>query len=284
MYKNVLIAFDGSEYAENILEQALILARSENAAVEIVTVVPGYQGDLRLLGNIKALKDMDRHYQNCLDTAQNIALARGVRARAHFRCGEPQEEILRVAEEVGADLLAIGKRSHFLLDSMPIGSVADDIIRQSDADVLVITGNNKIRLETLFLAYDGSEGADKAARQACAVAVRYGAKLVIGMTYEMDLEAFSLHPELEEALHKKARSVIDPALAIARKADVKKLETAIRHGNPTYKTLVEEAEAHNAGLLIIGYCNRGKLARVLRGSIVSRLVTLSTSPVLIVKE
>lgn len=284
MYKSVLIAFDGTDAAENVLEQALVLARSENAAVHIVTVIPGYQGDLRLLGNSRVLTEMRAHYQSSLDTAIKQALARGVRARAHLRTGEPPEEILSTAEEIGADLVVIGKRARFLLDSMPIGTVADDVIRQSDADVLVISANMRLALERIFLAYDGTEGALLAARQASAIAARYGAELCIGMTYEMDMEAFSLSPELEQALHRKAHAAIDPAVELARKAEVKHLKTVIRHGNPSYKTLVEEAAAHKAGLLVAGASDRGSLSHVLLGGVARRLISMSTCPVLIVKE
>ncbi|UZP67898.1 universal stress protein [Desulfovibrio mangrovi] len=284
MYKKVLVAFDGTESATNVLEQALVLARSENAAVDVVTVIPGYQGDLRLLGNSRVLTEMHGHYQTCLDSAIKMALARNVRAKAHLRTGEPPEEILRTAEEIRADLIVIGKRARFLLDSMPIGSVADDVIRQSDADVLVISGDKQLGLERIFLAYDGTEGADLAARQASALAARYGAGLCIGMTYEMDMEAFSLAPELEEALHRKARSAINPAVEYARRADVKHVETVIRHGNPSYKTLVEEAAACKAGLLVAGASGRGSLSHVLLGGVARRLISLSTCPVLIVKE
>ncbi len=284
MYKKVLVAFDGTDSATNVLEQALVLARSENAAVNIVTVIPGYQGDLRLLGNSRVLTEMHSHYQTCLDSAIKLALARNVRARAHLRTGEPPEEILRTAEEVGADLVVIGKRARFLLDSMPVGLVADDVVRQSDVDVLIIAGDKKLGLERIFLAYDGTEGADIAARQASALAARYGAVLYIGMTYEMDMEAFSLAPELEEALHRKARSAIDAAVELARKADVKQVEPVIRHGNPSYKTLIEEATARKAGLLVAGASGRGSLSRVLLGSVTRRMISMSTCPLLIVKE
>ncbi len=284
MYKRVLVAFDGSDSAHNVLEQTLVLARSENAAVDVVTVVPGYQGDLRLLGNTKVLDELHAHYQACLDSAINMVLARGMRARGHLRTGEPQEEILRVAEEIRADLIALGKRAQPMIAPLPIGSVADDVIRQSDVDVLIIAGDRQIGLERIFLAYDGTEGADRAARQACAIAARYGAHLFIGMTYEMDLEAFSLAPELEEALHRKAQSAIDPALEMARKADVQHVTPIIRHGNPSYKTLVDEAASQGTGLLVAGASSRGNLSHVLLGGVARRIVALSAFPVLIVKE
>ncbi len=283
MYRRMLIALDGTEASANVLTQALVLARSEGAAVDIVTVVPGYQGDLRIMGDTRVLRDMQARYQVALDSAKETALARGVRARAFLRHGDPAEEIVSVAEETGADLLAMGKRSRLLLDTMPIGLVANEVIAQSETDVLVVPAGKTLGLERLFLAYDGSDGAEKAARQACALAARYGAHLTVGLAYEMELEAFALEPKLEKALHGKALRLAQPALDMARRMDVRQVEVAVRHGNPIYKALTEEAAARGAGLLVAGYGGRRGLSRMVMGSVATRLVILSTSPVLIVK-
>ena len=284
MYKKMLVAVDGSENTANVLDQALTLGVSEGVAVDLVVVVPAYQGELRMLGDTRVLQNMQDHYQQALNAAMQQALARGVRTRAHLREGEPAEEILALAEEIGADLVAIGRRSNFIANNMFLGSVSADVMSQCSVDVLVVPGTRALGLETVFLAYDGTRGADLAARSACALAARYGAKLVVGTSYELDPEAYVMAPKLDRALRQKAEDTQQVALAMARDADIQRVEAMIRHGSPTYQVLADAAQECGAGLAVVGSRGRSKLARLLLGNVAGRLASISQCPVLVVKQ
>ncbi|MGE4297386.1 MAG: universal stress protein [Desulfovibrionaceae bacterium] len=285
MYTSICVAYDGSDSAQNALEQAATLAASEGSALHIVTVVPGYQGDLRLLGDTKALKQLRAQYESSLQHALATAEARGVRASASLREGEPCEEVLAYAEEVQADLVVVGKRSAPLLDALPVGSVAMNIIRLASPDVMVAPAHSApLNMGALFLAYDGSESANRAARKASRLAASYGARLIVATAYEMSLETFALSPRAEEALCAKARDMQHTALDIAAAAEVRNAIPVVRHGNPTYKTLADEAMLRQAGLIVLGSKGRGGLSRLLLGSVAERLIAVSACPALVVKE
>jgi hypothetical protein len=62
----------------------------------------------------------------------------GTRFFVHARIGSPADEILRLADEVGADLVVIGTHSRSLVERLLIGSVANKVVRDARCPVLVM--------------------------------------------------------------------------------------------------------------------------------------------------
>jgi len=73
-----------------------------------------------------------------LDQRVSTARASGVSARAALRTGVPHEEILRLASEERADLIAIGTHGRGGLERALLGSVADRVIRLASCPVLTV--------------------------------------------------------------------------------------------------------------------------------------------------
>lgn len=284
MYKRMLVAFDGAETSMEIVRQAARFARSENSMVDIVTVCPEYQGDLRIQGDTNVLYDMYDNIRSALNTAVKECEADGVHVRGHFCIGNPIEVLIEHIENLEADVVALGTHASQLLQSIVIGSVADAVIRQTDSDLLVVTGNQELSLERVFVAYDGSAEANAAAQEACALAERYGAVLTAGIAYEMDMEAFSISPVVERSVVEKTEITVEAIKGIADAHDLREFDVAVRYGNPAHQVLVEEAKQNKAGLIVIGAGARSKLSHLLVGGVVHKLVYSSDCPVLIVKE
>lgn len=284
MYKKMLVAFDGAESSADIVRQAARFARSENATVDIVTACPEYNGDLRIQGNVSVLNEMYESIRSALDDIVSECKADGVQVRGHFCLGNPADVILEKIEHLGIDIVALGTHATKLLQSVMIGSVAEAIVRKSDCDLLVITGDHELSFESLFLAYDGSQEADAAAREACALAERYGSRLTAGIAYEMEMQALSVYPAVENSVVEKTEKTVEAIKQIVDSADVRDFDVAVRYGNPVYKALVEEARKCDAGLTVIGTRAHSKLFHLLVGGVVYKLVYNSSCPVLIVKE
>lgn len=284
MYKRMLVAFDGAETSMEIVRQAARFARSENSMVDIVTVCPEYQGDLRIQGDTNVLYDMYDNIRSALNSVVKECEADGVHVRGHFCIGNPTDVLIEHIERLEADVVALGTHASQLLQSIVIGSVAEAVIRQTDSDLLVVTGDQELSLERVFVAYDGSAEANAAAQEACALAERYGAVLTAGIAYEMDMEAFSISPVVERSVVEKTEITVEAIKAIADAHDLREFDVAVRYGNPAHQVLVEEAKQNNAGLIVIGAGARSKLSHLLVGGVVHKLVYSSDCPVLIVKE
>lgn len=284
MYKKMLVAFDGAEASMDIVRQAGRFARSENAVLDIVTVCPEYNGDLRIQGNTSVLTEMYESIRNALDNMVSECKADGVQVHGHFCVGNPADVLLEKVEALGTDIVALGTHATRLLLSVVIGSVSETVVRKTNCDLLIITGDKELSLESIFLAYDGSQEANAAAYEACSLAERYGSRLTAGIAYQMEMEAFSIVPAVETSIVEKTEQAVEAVKGIAGATDVRNFDVAIRYGNPVHKALVEEAQKKDAGLIVIGTRAHSKLFNLLVGGVTYNLVYDSKCPVLIVKE
>ncbi len=139
----VLLATDGSEEAELALRTAVDLANGTGSELHVLTVgreyhpgydIPEYGSQLQ-----EALRRLERQARELLDgQARKIEEARGKVAEAHLRMGRPDEQIVSVADEVGAGLLVVGSRGLGGLSRALMGSVSDSVVRHAHCPVLVV--------------------------------------------------------------------------------------------------------------------------------------------------
>ena len=82
------------------------------------------------------LKDDADHMHTV--TTKMSELSRGVASRLVVRSGNPVTVVPQVAQEVGADLIAIGLRHHNVAAGLLLGSRADALIRSSTVPILSV--------------------------------------------------------------------------------------------------------------------------------------------------
>jgi nucleotide-binding universal stress UspA family protein len=56
----------------------------------------------------------------------------------HVEFGKPSETLVRVAEEVGADLIVLGTNPHSALHRRLIGATANKVLNRANCSVLVV--------------------------------------------------------------------------------------------------------------------------------------------------
>jgi nucleotide-binding universal stress UspA family protein len=115
----ILLATDGSEEAELALSTAVDLANSTNSQLHLVTVGPWnpdpayavHEASLRWETYEQASEAIGKEAQEILDNqVRKIEEGGGTVQEAHLRRGRKDEEIVRVAEEIGAGLIVMGSR------------------------------------------------------------------------------------------------------------------------------------------------------------------------------
>ena len=284
MYRKMLIAVDGTETSRHALDQALVLARSEESEVTLASVVPSYDGDLRILGDKSALAAMRRPHEEAVAQAVAQAEAQGVRTRSVLAEGDPVEEILALAEKMGADCVALGKRGSYYSDLIPIGSVAAKIARLSGVDVLLVPNHKPLRLDRIVAPLDGSAPSREAGARAVDLAVRYGSFLLLATVYELPLEGFVRNPDLDKAFYDKASGFQRPILDLAERKGVQRVQAVVRQGVPVYRVLTDLIRQEDAGLVVMGTAGRSDFHRLLLGSVAERVVGSGAAPVLLVKK
>lgn len=138
----ILVPIDFSVHSKNALKYALPLAERFKACLHLVYVVeptiypadlgfgqvvlPGVEDELREKGGgeLEALVERE--------------IGTRVKATTAVRSGNPHQEILREADERGADLIVVATHGHSGVEHMLFGSTADRIVRRSRVPVLII--------------------------------------------------------------------------------------------------------------------------------------------------
>jgi nucleotide-binding universal stress UspA family protein len=135
----ILLATDGSRDAELALRTAVDLANSTNSELHVVTVAPGYPSyDVR---NPSVVEYLRQRAENILeDQTRKIEQAGGEVAQKHLRVSERYraEQIVRVAQDIEADLIVMGSRGLGGIRRALMGSVSDSVVHHAHCPVLVV--------------------------------------------------------------------------------------------------------------------------------------------------
>lgn len=140
MYRNVLLAYDGSLDGREALRQGAELAVRCGARVHLVAVVAPSAG-VAMAGAAYPSDVLDQHEQGEVtrELAEGAELLRqaGLNVETHLSNGQPAEEIGRIAREVGADLIVVGHREQSRLARWWRGSVGQSLLTNAPCSILV---------------------------------------------------------------------------------------------------------------------------------------------------
>jgi nucleotide-binding universal stress UspA family protein len=135
----ILLATDGSREAEPARTTANDLAESTNSELHVVTVALGYPSyDLRNPSVVDQLREQAEDILN--EQAAKIEQEGGMVAEKHLRIAERYraQQIVKVAEDIGAGLIVIGSRGLGGVRRALMGSVSDSVVRHAHCPVLVV--------------------------------------------------------------------------------------------------------------------------------------------------
>ena len=146
-FKRILLATDSSEEAELATRVAVELATSTSfelhlVHVKMLPVTPPYP---EVLDWREDVERAEREALGLLDEqVKKVEDAGGTVAGAHLREELPAEEIVTLAEELGADLLVVGRRDRGRIRRALAGSVSDWIVRHARCPVLVVGAGARV--------------------------------------------------------------------------------------------------------------------------------------------
>jgi len=142
-FQTVVVATDFSETAEEALNVAVEIVRGTSGRLELVNVVPDpvHQPWMLEAPGIDFLAM--QHLWLDAATRETEALVKRRQldpstVRTHVLTGRPDAEIVRFAQERGADLIVMGTRGYGGVKRLLLGSVADHVLRQATCPVLVV--------------------------------------------------------------------------------------------------------------------------------------------------
>lgn len=138
MFKNILIAYDGSDHARKAAILAGDLARRLDfeSIVWIVTIMETSPWDL---GEPNLSRFIEQHASTGENLIQEAAELVGDDVETHRELlfGAVAESIIMVAETRSCDLIIMGARGLGLLEMLLLGSQTQKVISQAQCPVLV---------------------------------------------------------------------------------------------------------------------------------------------------
>jgi nucleotide-binding universal stress UspA family protein len=139
MYRRILVAYDGSAGAKRALIAAAALAEewgSELCALWVEEHLPHYAATVGEVDEEKAVQD--RYFGQLQVEAIALGREHGVQVRTEERIGQPARVVTDFAQELGSDLLVIGRSGHSEVWGRFLGSTADKISRYAPCAVLIV--------------------------------------------------------------------------------------------------------------------------------------------------
>ena len=144
MFKSIVVGTDGSQTATSAVKQAVELASSIKAKIELVSAYEPVS-DQRLREERTEVPDDVSWMVNpredvdaTLREAAEMAKEAGVEVETYARQGDPADAILDVAEEQNADLIIVGNKGMTGAKRFLLGSVPNKISHHAPCSVLII--------------------------------------------------------------------------------------------------------------------------------------------------
>ena len=147
MFKRILVAVDGSDTAQQALQEAIKLAQELQAKLRIVHAVDVVNLNLgtEFPNPIEIAEALTKGGQEILRKAQAVAKKAGIAAETHLieidMLGHRIAEMIAAdAEAWPADLIVICTHGRRGLSRLFLGSVAEGVVRVATKPVLLIRG------------------------------------------------------------------------------------------------------------------------------------------------
>jgi len=133
MYRDILVATDGSTGGERAVDHALGLAKGLDATLHGLAVL---KEGVTTRDQIRA--DPEGEAEAALNTLKEAGDERGIAITREIRTGDPCETIVAYAEEREVDLIVIGTTSGTRLDRFLHGSTTGCVSKKATVPVMTV--------------------------------------------------------------------------------------------------------------------------------------------------
>ncbi|WP_296759676.1 universal stress protein [Roseiflexus sp.] len=137
MFRNILVAVDGSPLSSRAIDVAVDIARHYNAKLCLLHAFP-HVSDLLGTPEYERLLETRMLIGQSLIEAARTQVGDQVEVDVQLLEGPPAQAILRVAEEENFDLIVMGSRGHSPLVGLLLGSVSSTVAQRARCPVLIV--------------------------------------------------------------------------------------------------------------------------------------------------
>jgi len=139
VFTHPLVGYDGSPGSREALIAALRLAAESGGQVIAVTVqhhLPRYGATVGEVDEERLVEAADA--RRLVNEIQAEADEQGVTVTTTVVTGHPAHELIRAAEDTGADLIVLGHSGHSAIWGILLGTVTERVSRHAPCSVLIV--------------------------------------------------------------------------------------------------------------------------------------------------
>jgi nucleotide-binding universal stress UspA family protein len=284
----VLIAYDGSEYAEaalHDLRRAGLPQQVEAVVIAVAdvllppprpfiseTTTTGFPADMAMAGQgarAQALHAVQESYalaKGASERLRTIFPTWDVHAEAHGDA--PAWAIIKKADEWDADLVVVGSQGRSMLGRILLGSVSQTVVTHARCAVRVARGSSTVAEGPvrLVVGVDGSPDAETAIRVIAERDWPEGSEVLVITAFDRKMATAAQSGDASDVEARGwVREMLEASAQKLRAAGLQ-VSTMIKEGDPK-RLLPDEAERLRADAIFLGARGLGRIERLLLGSV-----------------
>jgi nucleotide-binding universal stress UspA family protein len=268
--KKILLAADGSENTAHATKAAVDIATRRGSEVHLIHVWHDVHTP-HVHAFVKS--ELRRQGREILDKeVKRIEEQGGTVTRSHLREGRTFEEVIKLSDELEADLLLVGSHGYRGVRRMLMGSQSEDIIHHAHRPVLVVRrGENAWPPARIVVGDDFSEDARKAAELAANFGKFFGARMLLVHAV----------PRLPQASDEAVEAKLEDRAGELEDILLQRPQIRIVAGDSA-EVLIEAAqEGEEPTLVAVGSRGLGLVGRLRLGSVSTKVIRAALGAVLV---
>jgi nucleotide-binding universal stress UspA family protein len=277
--KKILWTTDFSDEAQEALLYADAFAKTFDAGIIALHVVPDispalYDAALVVKGELeKRVAYMREETQKKFDALKK---AKSMKFEALIRQGNPAKTIIQTAEEQKVDLIVLGRRGLSAIEKLFIGSVANQVLRNSPVPVLLTKKKSgKPRFKKILVPTDFSEQEEVERDFAWKLAIGFDSELTL--LHVLELHDYEFTPRALDEMFDMVEKRLKKREKRERE-DIPVSEDVYRAINAAVG-IVDYADTHKIDMIVISTCVQSKIERFFLGSTTEKVISYTHIPV-----
>jgi nucleotide-binding universal stress UspA family protein len=286
MYENILLPFDGSDGAADVLRHAGEIARWADATVRVLFVADTTRDSVTTVDG-RVIDALAQRGDDVVADAASALSELGADHETDVVQGNPASTIAEYAGRYGHDLIVMPTHGREGVSRYLVGSVTEKVVRLSSVPVLTARMRPDERLafpyESVLVPTDGSRGAARAAEHGVRLAAALGATVhVLSVVDDASLGLDVRSADSETAAERAATDAVEELASEAEAHGVADVVPHVEHGSPV-EAILDCIDSNDVDAVAMGTTGRRGTERILLGSVAEKTVRSAPIPVITVR-
>ncbi len=290
-FKKILVPVDFSDFSDNAVEFALLMAERFGAEVMILHTVLLFEQDLNEQEHLEAYENLIQQKENerikKMKTHHKKGEKRGVTVDSVLLRGmSAANSILDYMSGKDFDLVVMGTHGHTGIVKWFAGSTTEKVVRFSPIPVVTVHKDyTREKIEKILVPIDFSEYSHIAIEQGKTIAKEFNAAVEFMHVVEQDAhpEFYYISSDPILKANPQLKNHIIESLKKYSGVSEGKAGFVVGEGKP-HKEIIEYAEENDIDMIVMPTRGMSDLEHIIMGSTTERVVRVATCPVLTVRK